>query len=100
MHIGIVLSEIVQCTHIGALTTMNSITKSKNITGENIKKARLGKGLSQQDVERIATLRGIDMTRSKLAKIETGMIRVTDEILHNLAVVLDVSVNVFFDDIS
>lgn len=88
------------CTHIGALTTMNSITKSKNITGENIKKARLGKRLSQQqDVERIATLRGIDMTRSKLAKIETGMIRVTDEILHNLAVVLDVSVNVFFDDI-
>ncbi|HFD3973358.1 TPA: helix-turn-helix domain-containing protein [Vibrio parahaemolyticus] len=79
---------------------MNSITKSKNITGENIKKARLGKRLSQQqDVERIATLRGIDMTRSKLAKIETGMIRVTDEILHNLAVVLDVSVNVFFDDI-
>ncbi|WP_235588281.1 helix-turn-helix domain-containing protein [Vibrio parahaemolyticus] len=56
--------------------------------------------MSQQDVERIATLRGIDMTRSKLAKIETGMIRVTDEILHNLAVVLDVSVNVFFDDIS
>ncbi|MCZ6382162.1 hypothetical protein [Vibrio parahaemolyticus] len=35
------------------------------------------------------------MTRSKLAKIETDMIRVTDEILHNLAVVLDVSVNVF-----
>ncbi|MFG6247578.1 MULTISPECIES: helix-turn-helix domain-containing protein [Vibrio] len=94
----IVLSEIVQCTHLGALNIMNSITKPKNITGERIKKTRLDKGLSQQDVERIATLRGMDLTRSKLAKIETGMIRVTDEILHNLAVVLNVNVNVFFND--
>ncbi|MBF4312783.1 transcriptional regulator, partial [Vibrio anguillarum] len=39
-----------------------------------------------------------DLTRSKLAKIETGMIRVTDEILHNLAVVLNVNVNAFFND--
>ncbi|WP_010430985.1 helix-turn-helix domain-containing protein [Vibrio cyclitrophicus] len=77
---------------------MNSITKPKNITGERIKKTRLDKGLSQQDVERIATLRGMDLTRSKLAKIETGMIRVTDKILHNLAVVLNVNVNVFFND--
>ncbi|HFG2025943.1 TPA: helix-turn-helix domain-containing protein [Vibrio cholerae] len=69
--------------------------KSKEHHWRKDKKARLDKGLSQQDVERIATLRGMDITRSKLAKIETGMIRVTDEILHNLAVVLDVSVNVF-----
>lgn len=95
---NIVLSEIVQCTHLGAPNIMNSITKPKNITGERIKKTRLDKGLSQQDVERIATLRGMDLTRSKLAKIETGMIRVTDEILHNLAVVLNVNVNVFFND--
>ncbi|MBF4247674.1 transcriptional regulator, partial [Vibrio anguillarum] len=27
-----------------------------------------------------------------------GMIRVTDEILHNLAVVLNVNVNAFFND--
>lgn len=78
---------------------MKSITKPKNITGENIKSIRLNKGLSQQDVERISSLRGLEMTRSKLAKIETGMIRVTDEILLNLAVVLDVNVNSFFDQI-
>ncbi|MBF4448686.1 transcriptional regulator, partial [Vibrio anguillarum] len=33
----IVLFEIVQCTHLGALNIMNSITKPKNITGERIK---------------------------------------------------------------
>ena len=75
---------------------MTLITKRKNITGDNIKKIRQSKELSQQDVERIASLQGIDMTRSKLAKIESGMVRVTDEILRDLAVVLEVEVGSFF----
>lgn len=77
---------------------MTNITKSKNITGRNIKRVRIEKALSQQDVERISSLQGKDMTRSKLAKIEAGMIRVTDEILRDLAVVLDVEVSEFFDE--
>lgn len=80
---------------------MIRVTKNKNnknITGKNIKKIRLCKELSQQDVERIASLQGIDITRSKLAKIETGMVRVTDAILRDLAIILNVKVGQFFED--
>jgi len=76
---------------------MTGITKQKNITGGNIQKVRIAKKLSQQDVERISSLQGKDMTRSKLAKIESGMIRVTDEILRDLAYIFDVEVSAFFD---
>ncbi|MDD9156286.1 helix-turn-helix transcriptional regulator [Aliivibrio sp. S4TY2] len=76
---------------------MIEITVRKNITGSRIKSIRLSKELSQQDVDRIASLQGIDLTRSKLAKIETGMIRVTDETLRDLSIVLDVNVNEFFE---
>ncbi len=85
------------CTQTGAVIDMIQITHNKNITGSNIRKIRQSKGLSQQDVERISSLQGKDLTRSKLAKIESGMIRVTDEILRDLSVVLEVSVSEFFD---
>ncbi|GAM61354.1 hypothetical protein JCM19232_5655 [Vibrio ishigakensis] len=54
------------------------------------------KQLSQQDLERIASLKGVDLTRSKLAKIETGMIRVTDEMLKVLSELLETPVEEFF----
>ncbi|NAX21679.1 helix-turn-helix domain-containing protein [Vibrio sp. V39_P1S14PM300] len=73
---------------------MNKI--EKNITGHQIRNIRVSKQLSQQDVERLCSLKGIDMTRSKLAKVESGMVRVTDEMLKNLADVLDVGVEEFF----
>ncbi len=85
------------CTQTGAITNMIQITHKKNITGENIKRIRQQKGLSQLDIERISSLAGRDMTRSKLAKIESGMIRVTDEILRDLAITLEVNVSLFFD---
>ncbi|MGO2233994.1 MAG: helix-turn-helix domain-containing protein [Marinomonas sp.] len=68
----------------------------KNITGNQIRNIRVSKQLSQQDVERMCSLKGVDMTRSKLAKVESGMVRVTDEMLKNLADVLNVSVEEFF----
>ncbi|KMV31196.1 hypothetical protein AB733_06610 [Photobacterium swingsii] len=68
----------------------------KNITGNQIRNIRLSKQLSQQDVERMCSLKGFDMTRSKLAKVESGMVRVTDEMLKNLADVLNVGVEEFF----
>ncbi|MDG3085278.1 helix-turn-helix transcriptional regulator [Vibrio hannami] len=77
---------------------MISNTKSKNITGSNIRRVRIAQELSQQDVERISSLQGKSMTRSKLAKIESGMIRVTDEILRDLASVLNVDINEFFEE--
>ncbi len=76
---------------------MNQITKRKNIVGLKIKQVRLEKQLSQQDVERKCSLKGIDMTRSKLAKVEAGMIRITDEMLIDLAQILEVKVGDFFE---
>ncbi len=73
------------------------MTKSKNITGNRIRQIRLMKNYSQQDIERLCSLKGVDMTRSKLAKVESGMIRVTDEMLKELADILDVEVNAFFE---
>lgn len=87
----------IDCTQIGAIINMREITVRKNITGSKVKSIRLSKELSQQDVDRIASLQGIDLTRSKLAKIESGMIRVTDEMLRDLAVILKVNVNDFFE---
>ncbi|EGQ9151187.1 helix-turn-helix transcriptional regulator [Vibrio parahaemolyticus] len=76
---------------------MSQITERKNITGGRIKEIRLAKGLSQADIERECSLKGIDITRSKLAKVESGMIRVTDEMLRDLALVLNVEAGVFFE---
>lgn len=85
------------CTHNGADRTMNQITQKKNITGCRIKKIRIDQGWSQADVERECSLRGIEMTRSKLAKIESGMIRVTDEMIRDFCVVLDTDANSLFE---
>lgn len=85
------------CTHNGADKIMNQVTEKKNITGIKIKEIRLSKSWSQADVERECSLLGIDMTRSKLAKIESGMIRVTDEMIKNLCVVLDTDANSLFE---
>lgn len=85
------------CTHNGAYRIMNQITEKKNITGIRIKEIRLSRNWSQADVERECSLRGIDMTRSKLAKIESGMIRVTDEMIRDLCVVLGTDANSLFE---
>ncbi|PMG59193.1 transcriptional regulator [Vibrio lentus] len=76
---------------------MNEVTKRKNITGFRIKEIRLNKGWSQADVERECSLLGIDITRSKLAKIESRVIRVTDEMIRDFCVVLGTDANSLFD---
>ncbi|WP_308303589.1 helix-turn-helix domain-containing protein [Vibrio parahaemolyticus] len=85
------------CTHNGADKIMNQVTEKKNITGIRIKEIRLNRNWSQADVERECSLRGIDMTRSKLAKVESGMIRVTDEMIRDLCVVLGTDANSLFE---
>ncbi|MCR9299865.1 helix-turn-helix domain-containing protein [Vibrio fluvialis] len=77
--------------------TMSQVTEKKNITGSRIKQIRVEKDWSQADVERECSLRGIDMTRSKLAKIESGMIRVTDEMIRDLCIVLRTDANSLFE---
>ncbi|MBY8060939.1 helix-turn-helix domain-containing protein [Vibrio fluvialis] len=76
---------------------MSQVTEKKNITGSRIKQIRVEKDWSQADVERECSLRGIDMTRSKLAKIESGMIRVTDEMIRDLCIVLRTDANSLFE---
>lgn len=76
---------------------MSQVTEKKNITGSRIKQIRVEKDWSQADVERECSLRGIDMTRSKLAKIESGMIRVTDEMIRDLCIVLHTDANSLFE---
>ncbi|EGQ8497969.1 helix-turn-helix domain-containing protein [Vibrio parahaemolyticus] len=76
---------------------MSQVTEKKNITGIRIKEIRLNRNWSQADVERECSLRGIDMTRSKLAKVESGMIRVTDEMIRDLCVVLRTDANSLFE---
>lgn len=85
------------CTYNGADRIMNQVTEKKNITGIRIKEIRLSRNWSQADVERECSLRGIDMTRSKLAKIESGMIRVTDEMIRDLCTVLGTDANSLFE---
>lgn len=85
------------CTDNGADKSMNEVTKRKNITGCRIKEIRLSKGWAQADVERECSLLGIDITRSKLAKIESGMVRVTDEMIRDLCVVLGADANSLFE---
>lgn len=95
IHLYLICNPI--CTHNGAEEIMNQVTEKKNITGSRIKEIRLSRDWSQADVERECSLRGIDMTRSKLAKIESGMIRVTDEMIRDLCVVLRTDANSLFE---
>ncbi|EIA1588408.1 helix-turn-helix transcriptional regulator [Vibrio parahaemolyticus] len=76
---------------------MSQVTEKKNVIGLRVRDCRLSKGWSQADLERECSLHGIDMTRSKLAKIESGMIRVTDEMIRDLCVVLDTDANSLFE---
>lgn len=94
-HLSLICNPI--WTHNGAEEIMNQVTEKKNITGIRIKEIRLSRDWSQADVERECSLRGIDMTRSKLAKIESGMIRVTDEMIRDLCVVLGTDANSLFE---
>lgn len=56
--------------------------------GQNIKRIRLKKRMSQGDI-----CRAIDMDRSYMSAIEGGKVNVTLAILEKLANALDVSVN-------
>ncbi len=56
--------------------------------GDNIKKIRTRKGMSQGDI-----CRAIDMDRSYMSAIEGGKVNVTIAVLEKLANALDVSVD-------
>lgn len=64
----------------------------KNICGDRIRLARLGKRLSQTDLARILQLQGVPAERDIISRMEMGDRLVTDYEVVTIAEVLDVSV--------
>ena len=64
----------------------------KNICGDRIRLARLGKRLSQMDLARMLQLQGVPAERDIISRMEIGDRLVTDYEVVTIAEVLDVSV--------
>ena len=64
----------------------------KNICGDRIRLARLGKRLSQTDLARMPQLQGVPAERDIISRMEIGDRLVTDYEVVTIAEVLDVSV--------
>lgn len=64
----------------------------KNICGDRIRLARLGKRLSQTDLARMLQLQGVPAVRDIISRMEMGDRLVTDYEVVTIAEVLDVSV--------
>ena len=64
----------------------------KNICGDRIRLARLGKRLSQTDLARMLQLQGVPAERDIISRMEIGDRLVTDYEGGTIAEVLDVSV--------
>ena len=64
----------------------------KNICGDRIRLARLGKRLSQTDLARMLQLQGVLAERDIISRMEMGDRLVTDYEVVTIAEVLDVSV--------
>lgn len=64
----------------------------KNICGDRIRMARLGKRLSQTDLARLLQLEGVPMERDVISRMEMGDRLVTDYEVVTIAEVLDVPV--------
>ena len=64
----------------------------KNICGDRIRLARLGKRLSQPDLARMLQLQGVPAERDIISRMEMGDRLVTDYEVVTIAEVLDVSV--------
>lgn len=68
-----------------------------NITGRQIKKLRIERGLTQEQLAARCNVAGFDITRSTLAKIESGVRQVTDVEVRFFAQVLKVSEGELFN---
>ena len=68
--------------------------------GENIKKLRKAKGLTQLEVIAKLHLLGLEMTQSTYSKLETNRMNIRVSELVALAQILDVDFNAFFDGLT
>ncbi|KYN90700.1 DNA-binding protein [Vibrio cidicii] len=62
-----------------------------NVTGKQIKKLRIERGLTQEQLAARCNVAGLDITRSTLAKVESGVRQVTDTEVQLFAKILKVS---------
>ena len=68
--------------------------------GSKIQKARIGKGLTQDQAVAKLQLMGIEISRSTYAKIETNRINIRTSELIALASIFEVDFNFFFEELS
>ena len=75
---------------------MGQSIKSDPSVGNNIRKYRNAKGMTQEQLSAQLQVRGCDISRGTLAKIEAGIRHISVEELNAIKAVLDISYNDFF----
>ncbi len=75
---------------------MNQGIKADKSIGENIRKYRNAKGLTQEQLSAQLQVRGCDLSRGTLAKIEAGIRHISVEELNAVKAVLEISYEDFF----
>ena len=68
--------------------------------GANIQKARINKGITQDETIARLQLLGIDISRSTYAKIETDRINIRVSELIALSLIFEVDFNFFFEGLT
>jgi transcriptional regulator with XRE-family HTH domain len=74
---------------------MNQAIKAGKSIGKNIRRCRKAKGLTQEQLSAKLQVRGCDLSRGTLAKIEAGIRHISIEELKNIKDVL----GVVYDDL-
>ena len=75
---------------------MSQNIKADKTIGENIRKWRSAKGMTQEQLSAQLQVRGCDISRGTLAKIEVGIRHISVEELNAIKAVLDIAYDDFF----
>lgn len=75
---------------------MDQVIKSDKRIGENIRKYRNAKGLTQEQLSAQLQVCGCDISRGTVAKIEAGIRHISVEELNAVKAVLEISYEDFF----
>lgn len=72
--------------------------KAGRVIGKNIRRVRMEQGFTQKEFATQLQLAGLDLSRSTIAKIESGIRHITLDELKAIKVVLKMEYGDFFDD--
>jgi len=75
---------------------MDQSIKADKRIGETIRKHRKAKGMTQEQLSAQVQVRGLDVSRGTLAKIEAGIRHISVEELNALKAILDIPYDAFF----